>query len=85
MIRLLDDTTNQLSKFRTRNWVDINDEWEETYNYNSDIKFKTSMPRSNLRNFGDAYIHVKATITVKNCVPFTSCIKEINNTKVDDT
>ena len=28
---LLDDKTNQLSKFRTRNWVEINDESQETY------------------------------------------------------
>ena len=63
----------------------MNDEWQGTYNYNGDIKFKTPMLRSNLCNFGDAYIHVKATITVKNCVPSTSCISEINNTQVDDT
>ena len=25
MINILDDTANQLSKFRTRNWVEIND------------------------------------------------------------
>ena len=27
LINLLDDTKNQASKFRTRNWVEINDEW----------------------------------------------------------
>ena len=26
MINLLDDTTNQPSKFRTRNWAELNDE-----------------------------------------------------------
>ena len=26
IINLLDNTTNQLSKFRTRNWVEINEE-----------------------------------------------------------
>ena len=26
---LIDDTSNQPSKFRTRNWVEINDEREE--------------------------------------------------------
>ena len=29
IINLLDDTTNQPSKFRTRNWVEINDESKE--------------------------------------------------------
>ena len=38
---LLDYTANQPSKFRTRNWFKINDESRETYNANSDIKFKT--------------------------------------------
>ena len=28
IITLLDDTTNQPSKFRTRDWVDKNDEWK---------------------------------------------------------
>ena len=39
--------SNQLSKFRTRNWVEINDESRGTYTSN-DIKFKTTMLRSNL-------------------------------------
>ena len=48
IINLLDDTTyNRPSKFRIRNWVEINDESRETYNDNSYIKFKTSMIRSN--------------------------------------
>ena len=32
IINLLDDTTNQPSKFRTRNWVEINDESRGAYN-----------------------------------------------------
>ena len=44
VISLLDDTTNQLSKFRTRNWVEINDESKGRYD-NSNIRFKTSMIR----------------------------------------
>ena len=63
---LLDDTTNQPSKFRTTNWVEIKDELRETYNANSDIKFKTSMIRSNLCDYSDAYVHVKGTITVQD-------------------
>ena len=33
-INLLDDTTNQPSKFRTRNWNEINDESRGTYSTN---------------------------------------------------
>ena len=63
---LLDNASNQPSKFRTRNWVEINDESRGTYTSN-DIKFKTTMLRSDLRNYADAYILVKWTITI-TCV-----------------
>ena len=56
---LLDDTTNEPSKFATRNWFEINDESWETYNVSNQIKFKTSMIRSDLCDFRDAYKHVK--------------------------
>ena len=36
IINLLDDTTNQPSKFRTRNWVDINNESRGDYNDDND-------------------------------------------------
>ena len=49
IINLLDDRKYQLSKFRAWNWVEINDESLETYDYISDIKFKTLMVRSNFR------------------------------------
>ena len=59
----LDSASNQPSKFRTRNWVEINDESRGTYTSN-DIKFKTTMLRSNLCDYADAYILVKGTITI---------------------
>ena len=62
--KIIDDTTNQPSKFRTRNWVEINDQSRGTYNVNSQIKFKTSMLRSSLCNYSDGYILVRGTITV---------------------
>ena len=34
------------SKFRLKNWVDINDESRGTYNVNSQIEFKTTMLKS---------------------------------------
>ena len=66
VINLLDDTTNQLSKFRTINLFVINDESRGMYNVSNQTKFKTSMIRSNLCDYSDAYIHVKGTITVLN-------------------
>ena len=45
---LIDGTPNQPSKFRTRNWVEINDESRGAYNVNSQIMFKTKMLKSSL-------------------------------------
>ena len=61
-----DDASNQLSKFRTRNWVEINDESRGSYTVNSQIKFKTTMLKSSLCDYSDAYILVKGTISVNN-------------------
>ena len=59
---LLDNkASNQPSRFRTKNWVEINDESRGTYT-GSDIKFKTARLRSNWCEY--EYIHVKGTITV---------------------
>ena len=56
--------SNQPSKFRTKNWVEINDESRGVYTTGSDIKFKTTMLRSSLCDYADAYILVKGTITI---------------------
>ena len=61
---LIDDASNQPSKFRTKNWVEINDESRGTYNVNSQIKFETTMLKSSLCGYSDAYIIVKGKITI---------------------
>ena len=61
---LLDNTLDQPFKFRTKNWVEINDESKKSYNSVSYIKFKTTMLRSNLNDYADAYIPIKGTITI---------------------
>ena len=44
---LLDNrASNQPSKFRTKNWVEISDESRGGYTTGSDINFKTTMLRS---------------------------------------
>ena len=60
---LLESTSDNPSKFRTRNWAEINDESRGNY-ANGDIKFKTIMLRSNLCDYADAYILAKGTITI---------------------
>ena len=63
---LLDSALNQPSKFKTKNWVETNDESRGTYSFNRQIIFKTSMLRSSLCYYSDAYILVKGNITVNN-------------------
>ena len=50
---LLNNTTNQPCKFRTRNSVEINDESQKMHNISNQIKFKTSVIRSNLCDYSD--------------------------------
>ena len=53
IINLLENTSNKPTKFRTENWVRINDDSRRTYNTNSQIKFKTSTLRSSLCDYSD--------------------------------
>ena len=46
-------------------WVEINDESKRKYDI-SNTRFKISMIRSNLCDYSDAYIFVKATVAVPN-------------------
>ena len=64
MINLLDDATNQPSKFITRNWVEINDESKRRYDNSN--RFKTTTIRPSLCDYSDTYILVKGTIAVPN-------------------
>ena len=61
---LIDDASNQPSKFRTRSWVEINDESRGTYKFNCQIKFKTTMLTSSLCDYSDAYFFDKGKITI---------------------
>ena len=75
----------------------VDDQLEENYNANKEIRTKTSMLRSDLCGFSDAYIVVKGTITLevdydankrnknlafKNNVPFINCISKINGVQI---
>ena len=52
---LLESTSDNPSKFITRNWVEMNDESRGNY-ANGDIRFKTTMLRSNLCDYADSYL-----------------------------
>ena len=62
---MLDNTRNKWSKFRTKKWVEINDELQASYKDDNQIKFKTSTIRSSLCDCSDPYTFVSGTITIK--------------------
>ena len=55
-----------LPRFVTKKWIEVYDQSEKNYNPNKEIRIKTSMLRSDLRDFSDAHIAVKGAITVTN-------------------
>ena len=87
-----------LPRFVTKKWIEVYDQWGGNYNVNKEIRIKTSMLRSDLCDYSDAYIVVKGTITVvrpdnakknkattfKNNAPFINCISKINGVKIDN-
>ena len=63
---LLNDESNEPSKFRTKHWVEIDDDIRSAYSPNKQIRFKRSMLKSNLCDYSDAYILVKGNISANN-------------------
>ena len=95
----LDKTPDQLSKFRTKNQVEINDESRRTYNTNAQIKLKKTMLKSSLCDYSDVYIliaiynkaaadtdanNTNTKVIFKDCAPFTDYMSESINTQVDN-
>ena len=96
------DTTSDnkdLPRFVTKKWIKFYDQPEKNYSPNKEVGIKTSMLRSDLCDFSDAYIVVEGTITFegdndaskqnkslvfKNNVPFVNCISNINGVKIDN-
>ena len=58
LINFLDNTSEQLPKFRTKSWIEINYQSRGVYNINSDIRFKTAMLKPSLLVTG------RTTVTV---------------------
>ena len=79
---MIDDDSNQPSKFKANNWVEINDESRGAYNVNSQIKFKTTTLKCSLCDYSDAYILVKGTITVNNTAAADADANNTNKTVI---
>ena len=63
---LLGSTFDKVPRFITKKWIEIHDQSGKTYNTSKQIRFKTSILRSDLCDYSDAYIVVKDNITVTN-------------------
>ena len=63
-INLLEGISNEISKFKARQWVEINNNLRVIYNINSQIKFKTTVLKSTLCDYSDAYIFAKGRVTI---------------------
>ena len=75
---MLDSASNQPSKFRTKNWVDINDDIRGEYSPNKQIRFKTAMLRPSLCDYSDAYILLKGNISGNNNAAAADAANNIN-------
>ena len=66
IVNFLDTTSDNedLPKFVTKKWIEVYDQSQENYDVNKEIRTKTSILRSDLCDFSDAYIVVKGTINV---------------------
>ena len=100
IVNFLDKTFDDkdLPRFVTKKWIEVYDPSEGNYNVNKEIRIKTSMLRSDLCGFSDAYIVVKGTIAgvrsnnakrnksvaFKNNASFINCIPKINGVKIDN-
>ena len=71
IINLLGTTPDEVPRFITKKWIEVHDQSgnaEDRYKPSKQIRFKTSMLRSDLCDFSDAYIVVKGDITLKKDV-----------------
>ena len=89
---LLGPAHDKVSRFITKKWIEVQSQSGNTYSTSKPIRFKTSVLRSDLCDYSDAYVWVKGKITVtdpnnnanfdrrltlKNNAPFISCISKI--------
>ena len=96
IINLQDTTSNSVPKFNTKKWIEVHDQSgnaKNRYKPSKQTRIKTSVLKSDLCDYSDAYIVVKGTITVtgennrdrknrflafENNASFISCISKIN-------
>ena len=91
---MLNDSSNEEPKSATKKWYVIDSQTTKgKYKQGNTIKFETETIKSSLCDYSDAFILVTGNITVnaandtdvafKNCAPFSTCKKVINDMFVD--
>ena len=87
IVNFLDTTSDNkdLLKLVTNKWVEVYDQSQENYDVNKEIRIKTSMLRSDLCGFSDAYIVVKGNINVTEKTFTTDDFEVPNNTAANAT
>ena len=100
-VNFLDATSDDkdLPRFVTKKWIEVYDQSEKNYNVNKEIRIKTSLLRSDLCDYSDAFISVKGDVTLesgnaankrnkylafKNNAPFINFISKIHGVKIDN-
>ena len=83
---LIDDASNQPSRFRTKNWVEIIEtslcDYSDAY-----ILVKGTISVNNIAAAAAAATdanNINKKLIFKNCAPFINCISEINNTQIEN-
>ena len=68
ILNLLDTTSDNVPRFVTKKWIEVHDQSgtvEDRYKPSNQIRFKTSMLRSDLCDYSDAYIVVKEILLLQ--------------------
>ena len=96
---LLGPAHDKVPRFITKKWIEVQSQSGNTYNTSKPIRFKTSVLRSDLCDYSDAYVWVNGKITVtnpndndnfnkeltlKSNAPFIPCISKINGELVEN-
>ena len=87
IVNFLDTTSDNkdLPTFVTKKWIEVYDQPEGNYSVNKEIRIKTSMLRSDLCDFSDAYIVFKGNIFVTKKTFTADDIDAPNNTAANVT
>ena len=77
---LLGNIPDKVPRFITKKWIEVHDQSgtaENRYKLSKQIRFRTSMLRSDLRDYSNAYIVVKGIVTVEGSEGRDKCNRNL--------